>query len=249
MKSVYLLPNLFTTGNIVFGLLSIIHSIQGNFEKAAWFIILAIICDGLDGKIAVLTRTTSRFGINYDSLADLVSFGVAPAILLSEMVFDIKSKLSVALVVIYTVCVALRLARFNVQAFKEEKGEFVGLPSPTGGGTIAAIVLCVYELGIDVSVYYTQIGLQLCMLGLAILMVSKIPYFNLKRIHIERRKPFNYLVIFILIVGIVIINLPIALLASCFVYISYGLIRWLRHTSKPVSEESPVVESYANREQ
>ena len=247
MKSVYLLPNLFTTGNIVFGLLSIMHSIQGNFEKAAWFIILSIICDGLDGKIAVLTRTTSRFGINYDSLADLISFGVAPAILLSELAFDIKSKLCVALVVIYTVCVALRLARFNVQAFKEEKGEFVGLPSPTGGGTIAAIVLCIFEFGIDITQNYAQIGLQLCMLGLAILMVSKIPYFNLKKIHIEKRRPFNYLVVSILIVGIVIINLPLALFASCFIYISWGLIRWISHPEKIVQEESSNTESFADR--
>ena len=137
-KGIYIIPNLITTTALFLGFSSIILSFQGDFKTAAWAILLAGIFDMLDGKVARLTNTTSKFGIEYDSLSDLISFGVAPGLLAFTWAFQPFGKSGWVAAFLYVVCAALRLARFNVQSETVEKQKFKGLPSPGAAGMIAA---------------------------------------------------------------------------------------------------------------
>jgi len=145
-KGIYILPNLFTTGNLFCGMLSVLYSTINEYSIASWFILGAMFFDILDGRIARWTKTVSDFGIEYDSMADLISFGVAPAILMYQIVLNIRGNVGVAIALFYVMAVAMRLARYNVRA-KEGLycSDFMGLPSPAAAGVLASFVLS-YEL-------------------------------------------------------------------------------------------------------
>ena len=145
-KGIFIIPSLFTCGNMSFGILSIISSIDGQFINAAWFLIGALACDILDGRIARMTRTTSDFGMQLDSLSDLISFGTAPAMMVYMLALHTMGKIGIAIAVLFVLCSALRLARFNVLAQSGEVHKhFVGLPTPASAGVIISFVLS-YEL-------------------------------------------------------------------------------------------------------
>jgi CDP-diacylglycerol---serine O-phosphatidyltransferase len=186
MRKIYLLPNLFTTANIVFGFTSITLSAQGEVVRASWFIIAAAVCDLLDGRIARLTRTTSAFGVQYDSLSDLTSFGIAPAFLLHYLTYDLLkgSIFLIASAALFVVCAALRLARFNVsvdEPVKGRKGYFQGLPSPVAAGLVVSAVL--FERKLDVfGIRFFPMVITVIGTTCALLMVSGIPFPSFKEV-------------------------------------------------------------------
>ena len=148
-RGIYILPSLLTTGNLSAGFISVLLSIHSEFTMAAWCIILAILFDMLDGRVARWTNSTSNFGIELDSLADLVSFGVAPAVLMYQMVLYTMHKPGMAISLFYVIAGAIRLARFNAKANSGESStDFVGLPIPAGAGILASFVLS-YQLFAD----------------------------------------------------------------------------------------------------
>ena len=136
-RGVYLLPNLVTTGGLFAGFYGIVATMKGDYQLAAWFILISAVFDALDGKVARLTGTTSRFGVEYDSLVDLVSFGVAPGLLMYSWALQPFGKFGWLAAFLYVVCGALRLARFNIQVNTVESRRFVGLPVPAAAGMVA----------------------------------------------------------------------------------------------------------------
>jgi CDP-diacylglycerol---serine O-phosphatidyltransferase len=203
-RGVYLIPSLFTAGNLMCGFFSIIATFNGEFINAALFIILANILDGIDGYAARLTKTASRFGVEFDSLADVVSFGVVPAVLVYLWALVPWQTWGWLAACTYVVCGALRLSRFNVQAQGVSKSHFVGLPIPAAAQMITSTVILYYYLGVLGSPS-RHITLLLVIYGLAALMVSSVPYFSLKNNDIKKRHP-----VWMLVSGIILITLFIA---------------------------------------
>jgi len=199
-RGVYILPNLFTTGSLFAGFYGIVSTLNGSYLTAAWFILVASVFDGLDGKIARLTGTTSKFGVEYDSLADLVAFGVAPGLLMYSWALKPFGKLGWLAAFLYVVCGALRLARFNVQVTTVESKRFVGLPIPAAASMVAACVLLFYHLGGSGTI--RKVSVLVLIYVLALLMVSSFRYYSFKDPELVKRQPFGFLVlaIFILIV-------------------------------------------------
>ncbi len=209
-KGVYILPNLFTSAGLFSGFYSIICTLNKQYWLAAVMILVAQLCDALDGRIARLTRSTSSFGVQYDSLADLVAFGVAPGILVYQWALRPWGRWGWLAASLYVTCGALRLARFNVQIASVEKRHFVGLPIPAAAGLIAATVLLYYhgylwfggegETG-------KHITMLLVIFAVAGLMVSEIRYYSFKEIRFHHRHPFPVLLGLIL-VGFLTVGMP-----------------------------------------
>jgi CDP-diacylglycerol--serine O-phosphatidyltransferase len=215
-KGIYVIPTLFTCGNMTFGALSIMSSISGNFSKAAWLLICAITCDMLDGRIARMTKTTSEFGVQMDSLSDLVSFGVAPAFMMYQLVLSSKNYTSGgAIAILFILCSALRLAKFNVKAQDGTvKNSFSGLPTPASAGVLISFVLS-YELFVasaDSALTFKTIpilmknmplffdAMPITMVILSLLMVSSIPYISLKKFSFSKPKAFRMIFLIILFI-------------------------------------------------
>jgi CDP-diacylglycerol--serine O-phosphatidyltransferase len=175
----------------------------GDFRRAAVLILVANLLDVLDGRVARLTRTTSRFGIEYDSLADLVAFGVAPAVLAYRWALGPWGDLGWLAASLYVVCGALRLARFNVQVDSVEKRTFVGLPIPAAADVIASVVLLYYYVG-GAGATHKRVTLLLLIYTLAALMVSNVRYFSFKELPFRRRQAFWMLILAIVFVQIAI---------------------------------------------
>ncbi len=224
-RGIYLLPQLFTTANLFFGFFSMIQSTQGHFDRAALGIVLAGIFDALDGRVARLSRATSRFGSEYDSLADMVSFGVAPAFL-AYMAGELGhlQRTGWILAFLFTACAALRLARFNVHASRFH-GRFEGLPSPAAAGMVASTQWFDSFLrgqGYDVSVPPLLVGAGLASLGL--LMVSAVPYRSFKEI--DLRHGFRTLVLIIVALAVVVQEPSLWLFVIGVAYVSSGPAEW-----------------------
>jgi CDP-diacylglycerol--serine O-phosphatidyltransferase len=219
-KGIYILPNLFTTGNLFCGFWAIISVFQENFYYAAIAILLASAFDILDGKVARLSGATSKFGVQYDSLADLVSFGIAPALLAFSWALRPYGKFGWLAAFLFVVCGALRLARFNVQSSSGEAKYFKGLPIPAAASMIALTILLYFELietgGVKDIVILVMIYI------LAFFMVSSIRYFSFKELNLAKRKPFS-IFIFVILSMIVIAYQPIIVLFGfTLVYVFSG---------------------------
>jgi CDP-diacylglycerol--serine O-phosphatidyltransferase len=216
-RSVFLLPSLFTVGNIFCGYYALLASMYGNYAGAAYAIGVAIILDSLDGLIARLTNSTSGFGLQLDSLADVISFGVAPSVLaLSWGLSNTDQRLAWIAAFTFAIAGAMRLARFNVQAGNLK--HFVGLPIPAGGGAIAALV---HFFGAPVK---NPVGSNLLVAGvflLALLMVSTIRYYSLKHLTLGRKSHLIILVI-ALLVALVFAYSKQTLLALAVIYVLSG---------------------------
>ena len=191
-KGVYLLPNLFTSAGLFAGFYSIICTLRADFHLAAIMVLVAQFCDVLDGRIARLTRTSSSFGVQYDSLADLVAFGVAPGILVWSWALEPWGRWGWLAATVYVTCGALRLARFNVQAGSVERRHFIGLPTPAAADVVASTVLVYFYFGGQGSANKLLI-MPLLIMGLAVLMVSEIRYFSFKEFQLHHRHPFPML--------------------------------------------------------
>jgi CDP-diacylglycerol--serine O-phosphatidyltransferase len=200
-KGIYIFPNLFTAASLFCGFFSLLNTLQEDFYVASIFILISCLLDRMDGTIARFTNTTSRFGVEFDSLADVISFGVAPGILLFAWALEPFGRLGWLAAFLYVVCGALRLGRFNIQVNTVESRYFSGLPIPAGAGLIATGILVFYKLGdTGVSKHLTVL---IATYILAFLMVSTIKYYGFKNIELFRRKPFRWLVIAILFIIIV----------------------------------------------
>ena len=198
----YLLPSLLTTGNLFAGLYAIIAVMNANYMFAAIALLIALIFDGLDGKFARMTNTTSRFGLEYDSLVDVVSFGVAPGILIYSWALSARGMFGSAVVFAFVACAALRLARFNAQSSGDDNRFFVGLPVPAAAGVIATLVIFdhhILRLGREVK----PLLILSITLILAFLMVSVIRYRSFKEFDFKKGRQFNYLVIAVLVLMLV----------------------------------------------
>lgn len=197
-KGIYILPNLLTTGSLFMGFFSIVASITGRIDHAVWAIFLAAVFDGLDGRVARLTHTESAFGVEYDSIADAISFGVAPAVLFFQWALFPFARFGFLGAALYAICAALRLARFNVQINTVEKQVFNGLPSPMAALMLAATVLFFDDQALSVEAWRPFLLAMLYCAGL--LMVSNIKYSSFKEMDVLKKKPFHILVLMILII-------------------------------------------------
>lgn len=199
-KGIYILPNLFTTANLLCGFYSIIIAMQGDYKLAVIPLLFAFILDGLDGRIARFTNTTSKFGAEYDSLSDLVAFGVAPAILVYTWGLTSFGKWGWIAASLFVICGALRLARFNVQIGIIESKVFNGLPIPAAALVVATGIWLYYYLGGEGK--FSHLAILLGVFAIAFLMVSNVKYYSFKDLNFFAKKPFMS---FLLIVCIMII--------------------------------------------
>ena len=240
-KGVYLLPNLITSCSMFAGFYVIIASTDGNFVRAAWFIFLSAILDGLDGKVARMTGTTSKFGVELDSLADVIAFGVAPGVLMYTWALKPFGKLGWLAAFLYVVCGALRLARFNVQVSTVESKRFIGMPIPAAACIVATCVLLFYELGGTGPIKMFSVVLLVFLL--AFLMISNFEYFSLKDPDLFKRQPFIMLVLAILSLIVIVARPEIMLFIIGMVYLASGPLGYLlNRRRKKREEELPPVE-------
>jgi CDP-diacylglycerol--serine O-phosphatidyltransferase len=215
-KGIYVLPNLFTTANLFCGFYSAIASMKGMYEIAAVTILIAVVLDSLDGRIARITHTTSKFGAEYDSLCDLVAFGVAPAIMVYNWSLLSYGKWGWLAAFLFVVCGALRLARFNVQIGVIDSRVFNGLPIPGGAAVVATGVLLFYYLGGEGR--FPDPSIMIGVVALALFMVSGIKYYSFKDLHYFLRKPFMSFVLIVVILVIVVAEPQIMLFTFAFGY-------------------------------
>lgn len=218
--TIYVLPNLLTTTNMFFGFMSIIFAIRGEYTFGSYAIVAAAVFDLLDGRVARMTDTTSAFGAQYDSLCDLVSFGMAPALIMYLWALQPFGRLGWLASFVFVACGALRLARFNVQA-QEEKNHFQGLPIPMAAGIVASSVLCFRDLEIDASRNWLLLFMTF-MLGIT--MVSQFRYRSFKDVNFRKKQPFTYLVVGVLILILVAIRPEVMLFALFFSYALLGAL-------------------------
>lgn len=219
-RGVYLLPNLITTGSLFAGFYGIVATTKGDYQLAAWLILLSAVFDTLDGKVARMTGTCSKFGVEYDSLADLVAFGVAPGLLMYSWALTSFGKFGWLAAFLYVVCGALRLARFNVQVETVESKRFVGLPIPAAAGMVASCVLLFYHLGGSGDV--KKVSVLLLIYVLAYLMVSNFRYYSFKDPELLKRQPFSTLVIAIFFIIVVVAQPEIMLFLIASIFMASG---------------------------
>jgi len=242
-RMIHPLPCLFTTASLLSGFYAIISSINGNFFHAAIAIIVAGIFDGLDGRIARLTKTTSIFGMEFDSLSDLVSFGVAPALLVYLWALEPYGRYGWLAAFLYVVTTTLRLARFNTLTLDKAPKDFVGLPCPAAAGMIATTVLFSRYLGATETVKHVSILFLVYLLSY--LMVSNIRYLSFKHPAAKRKKTFQVTVIMVLLLILVASEPPITLFVVSLVYILSGPLsnayRILSRSEKSAVEQEDIV--------
>ena len=243
-RGVYLLPNLLTTANLFSGFYAIVSVMSANYFRAAIAILIAIVFDSLDGLIARYTKSSSRFGLEYDSLADLISFGVAPGLLIYTWALNGYGRLGWVAAFLFVACGALRLARYNVQAAGGDGRYFTGLPIPAAAGLIAATVLLddyILRLGKEVR----PILILVMVLLLAFLMVSELRYRAFRKLHLPGWRPFELLVGAVIVLIILALEPQVVLFAFFATYALWGVlerplravVRGFRKTPLPESGE------------
>jgi len=218
-RGLFILPTLFTVGNLFCGYLSVWCSIRGTFQTAAILIIAAAVLDMLDGRIARLTNSASRFGEEYDSLADLVSFGVAPAVLAYSWGLADFHRLGWMASFLFVVCGSMRLARFNIQTRVTDKKYFIGLPIPAAAGTIASLVLATPERLVE---RFWMAGLLILTVVLSYLMISTLRYRSFKDLDLKRQRPARILLVIALVFAVVGYRPAATLLAIALVFAASG---------------------------
>lgn len=222
LQLIYILPNFFTATSAFLGVISILSSVKGDFEKAVMYIMLSLIFDGLDGRIARMTKTMSKFGAEFDSLADIIAFGVAPTMLFYYSVGINFGKLGSLVAAMYVVFGAIRLARFNVTNSQNEPSVFIGVPIPTAAVVIAMWIM-MYEKYPILNGY--EFGIIMCQILLCFLMVSNVRYPSFKKFDFEKSNVIKILVYLVVCFSLVYLY-PIESMALLVTfYLFYGLIR------------------------
>lgn len=216
-RGIYLLPNLFTTGALFSGFYAIVAGMNHDFSAAAIAIFVAMILDGLDGRVARMTGTESAFGAEYDSLSDMVSFGVAPALVAFSWMLKDLGQAGWIVAFVFVAGAALRLARFNVHVGTADKKWFTGLPSPAAAAVVAALVWVFHDISFDV--FWPQVLVAFAIAAVGLLMVSNVRYYSFKDIDLKNRVPFMVLLAVVLLLAIIAID-PATMLLLLFV--GYG---------------------------
>jgi len=229
-KGIYLLPNLFTTAGLFAGFYAIIAAVEGHFANAAIAIFIALIMDGLDGRVARMTHTESDFGAEYDSMADMVSFGLAPALVIHQWALTSLGKIGWLAAFVFAAGAALRLARFNTQVGIADKRYFQGLASPAAAALVAGLVW----LGVDLGWEGTDKRLIaiLVSIGAGILMVSNIRYHSFKQFDLRGKVPFIVIVALMLAFAVIYLHPPVVLFAGFFIYAISGPVMSLVQLQK-----------------
>jgi CDP-diacylglycerol--serine O-phosphatidyltransferase len=219
-RGIYLLPNLLTTGAMFAGFFAVIAGMGGDFRSACIAIIVAMFLDGLDGRVARMTKTQSAFGAEYDSLSDMLAFGVAPALICFSWSLSQLGNIGWTAAFVYVACAALRLARFNVQLGTTDKKYFVGLASPSAAGVVVFMVWTFHEYQLESNAFIAIITAIVTFLS-GILMVVNIRYYSFKDLD-RNRVPFVVMLAFIMIIVIVSWDPPTVLWLMAIVYASSG---------------------------
>lgn len=231
-KGVYILPNLFTTGNLFCGFLAVIMAQRGNFALACILVLVAMVLDGLDGRVARFTNTMSKFGEQYDSMADMVTFGLAPAMISYYWALQGLDNFGLVIAFVYAACAGLRLARFNAQIAVVDSSVFNGLASPAAAAVVITMVWALNDFGISGSTIPVAIMAALVTLASGILMVSNIRYNSFKKLNLSGRVHFISMLVIVLIFAAVFIDPPRTLLVIALLYACsgpLGAIARLRH--------------------
>jgi CDP-diacylglycerol--serine O-phosphatidyltransferase len=240
-QSIYLLPNLFTTACLFSGFYAIVMAMNNQFAQASVAIFVAMVLDSLDGRVARLTNTTSDFGANYDSLADMVSFGVAPALIAYEWALQGMGKLGWLAAFIYVAGAALRLARFNTNAAVIDKRFFQGLPSPAAAALVAGLIWLVTDLRETRFITHAVTDLRWLVWGLTVYagvtMVSSVPFYSFKDINLRKSVPFIFIALGALVLVLISQDPPsmLFLLVSAYGLSGYAVFLWQKsHGAKVV---------------
>ena len=230
---IYVLPNLVTTCNLFAGFFAIIQALKGNFLWSAYAIVIAAIFDTLDGRLARLTRSTSKFGAEYDSICDVVSFGVAPALLLFQWALEPFGRVGWVACFLFVACGALRLARFNVQVGVVEKSYFQGLPIPMAAGIVASAVLAFSDLQWDANGSRLLLFMTII---LAFVMVSTFRYRSFKDLDLKERMPFQYLILGVGVIVVVALHPEVMLFVLFMTYAVLGAVFGVFRLGKSVKK-------------
>ena len=221
---IYILPNLFTASSIFVGVISIVEASKENFVLASWLILLALIFDGLDGRIARMTNTTSQFGVEFDSLADIISFGIAPAMLLYFFIGNEFGRFGILVSALYVIFGAIRLARFNISTAKTDPNVFIGLPIPTAAIFVSMWILLFHKYTLE----YYGIVLLFLTLGIAILMVSNFRYPSFKTVKLDKPMVFKTMIILMMTASLLYLFSAEGFAIIILGYTLYGPLRALR---------------------
>ena len=234
-RSIYLLPNLFTTAALFAGFYAIVQAMNGNYEHSAVAIFIAMVMDGLDGRVARMTNTQSAFGAEYDSLSDMVSFGVAPALVLYVWALKPMGKLGWIAAFIYCSCAALRLARFNTKLDESDKRYFQGLPSPAAAALLAGLVWVSFDNGVKGDeIFFGWMKMKwlawTVTLFAGLSMVSDLKFYSGKDINLRSSVPFAVILFIVLAFVLISYSPPEVLFMVSLVYGVSGYALWI--TSK-----------------
>ena len=227
-RGIYLWPNLITTAALLSGFYSIIASMNGEFQQAIYAIFLAALFDGLDGRVARAIGAQSPFGEQFDSLSDLLAFGVAPAILMYSWSLNDLGRIGLAACFVYTACAAFRLARFNVQIGVVDKRYFIGVASPLA----AVMIISLVWVGMDIPAVFDlrETGIQIfnavVIIAVGLLMISNVKYYSFKTVD-RRRVPFAVLPIIVFVLAAVTYNIPMGILIISVIYALSGFVTTL----------------------
>ncbi|MBM68745.1 MAG: CDP-diacylglycerol--serine O-phosphatidyltransferase [Haliea sp.] len=239
-QGIYLLPNLMTTGALFAGFYAVVAAMRGDFESAAVAIFFAMIFDGLDGRIARMTNTSSKFGAEYDSLSDMVSFGVAPALVMFSWALGELGKFGWSAAFVYVACAALRLARFNTQIDTADKNYFTGLASPAAAAVVASTVWVCHDLGWTGADLPFEVAVLVALLTtvLGLLMMANFPYYSFKGVDFRGRVPFVAMILLVLVFSLVTLDPPSVFLLAFLVYAASGPVMQLQRWRKARQSEA-----------
>jgi CDP-diacylglycerol--serine O-phosphatidyltransferase len=237
-RGIYILPNLVTTASLFAGFYSLVSILNKDFHTAAIMIFVSAVCDGLDGKVARMTGTTSKFGVEYDSLADVVAFGVTPALLAYSWALTPYHELGWVAAFLFVACGALRLARFNVQVNTVESKRFVGLPIPAAACMVASTVLFLQyfkrlpqEL-FEAPFMFKRVAIITLIYLLAFLMVSNFRYYSFKDPALIKRQPFGFLLLAVMLLIVVVLKPVVMIFSIMLIYVLSGplgfILTWPR---------------------
>lgn len=223
-RGIYLVPNFITTMSLFSGFYSILASTQDRFQIAIICIFISAVLDGLDGRVARLLGAQSTFGEQFDSLTDMLAFGVAPAMLVYSWALEPLNRLGITSAFVFTACAAFRLARFNAQIGEVDKKYFIGLASPLAAILLTSVVMVGIDIdnGFDVTQQKLQIFIALVTVIIGLLMVSNLKYNSFKEFD-KKRVPFMVLPVFVLMISIITYDIPIGILSLCILYALSGI--------------------------
>ena len=229
-RGIYLLPNLLTTAALFSVFFAILAAIDGHYDKASLAIFLAMLLDALDGRVARMTNTQTAFGAEYDSLSDMVAFGLAPGLVMYLWTLNGLGRLGWLAAFVYVAGAALRLARFNTKVETADKSYFEGLPSPAAAGVVVGCLWVAVDYDLSPDMLRIPVAILTAFAGLA--MVSNLRYYSFKEVDFHGKVPFMLVVGVTLAVAVVITEPPLVLFALFFLYTFSGLITSLRHRKK-----------------